>query len=361
MSERGEGQKGGQDEAALWAARFARASQVLSRLGPQHIGQSAKQEIARIGKARLYRYDGVNGGTQTGQPVLIVHGLVGRHTIVDLTPDRSVVQDMLARGLDVWVIDWGNPSPAERCLGLADYVATYLRSFVAQLATQTGQTPTLFGLCEGGVFALCFAALFPEKTRALALTITPVDAHADLDDEPGFLNHWVRGMSEAQIEAGVTALGNLPGKAMADAFQAMAPARAVAKWSRDVLMAAQDEETLRRFAAMETWLADRPDHPARLAQDILIGLYKRNDLVAGRMEIGGARVDLSAVTMPVLNIYALRDHIVPPACAAGLGAVVGSSDYTAMPMDAGHVGIFVSERCRGVVGGAVADWLEARC
>ena len=56
------------------------------------------------------------------EPVLICYALVNRPYIVDLQPDRSVVRQLLARGFDVYLIDWGVPSAADRSMTLQDYI-----------------------------------------------------------------------------------------------------------------------------------------------------------------------------------------------------------------------------------------------
>src|SRR3712207_8456622 len=33
----------------------------------------------------------------------------------------------------------------------------------------------LLGICEGGVFTTCYAALYPETVESMVLTITPID------------------------------------------------------------------------------------------------------------------------------------------------------------------------------------------
>ena len=62
---------------------------------------------------------------------------------------------------------------------------------------------------------------------------------------------------------------------------------------------------------MEKWLADRPHHPGAAAKQWLIDLYKENRLAKGTFELGGETVDLKRLTMPVLNVYALQDTIIP--------------------------------------------------
>ena len=46
--------------------------------------------------------------------MLIVYSLIGRHTMTDLQEDRSLVRNLLNQGIDLWVIDWGNASRADR-------------------------------------------------------------------------------------------------------------------------------------------------------------------------------------------------------------------------------------------------------
>jgi polyhydroxyalkanoate synthase len=67
-------------------------------------------------------------------------------------------------------------------------------------------------------------------------------------------------------------------------------------------------------------------------------------LVKGELEIGGKRVDLKKITMPLLNIYATEDHLVPPASSIPLNDLVGSEDKTLYSFPGGHIGIYVSSQ-----------------
>ena len=72
------------------------------------------------------------------------------------------------------------------------------------------------------------------------------------------------------------------------------------------------------------------------------------------------RVDLSNIRMPVLNVYAKDDHIIPPATSRALGPMLGaSSDYTELAFRADMwrlrrrpVAGAVRARCRLVCGKA---------
>ena len=118
--------------------------------------------------------------------MLIVYSLIGRHTMTDLQEDRSLVRNLLKQGVDLWVVDWGNASRADRWLTIDDYVSGYLDDCVTAMCDAAGvDKVNLLGICEGGVFTLAYAALEPDRVQNLVLTITPLDFHADEDDEAG--------------------------------------------------------------------------------------------------------------------------------------------------------------------------------
>lgn len=60
------------------------------------------------------------------------------------------------------------------------------------------------------------------------------------------------------------------------------------------------------------------------------------------------------------DVYALQDHIIPPPCAKALGPLVGTDDYTELPLPGGHVGVYVCGKSQGIVGDTVFDWLIER-
>jgi len=63
---------------------------------------------------------------------------------------------------------------------------------------------------------------------------------------------------------------------------------------------------------------------------------------------------------PVFNIYAIKDHLVPPSASIPLQRLIGSADYTAFASDTGHIGIFVSGRAAQEVPRRIIEWLRAR-
>ncbi len=297
-----------------------------------------------------------------GVPVLICYGLVGRWTMTDLQEDRSLVRNLLNLGIDLYVVDWGNPSRADRYLTLDDYILGYLDGCVAEIAKRAGvQRVNLLGVCEGGVFTTAFAALEPDRVNALILTITPIDFHADTVDDRaghGFINLWTRSISAEDVDRFIDANGNLPGAFMGAIFNQMTPMRSLLKYNLDMLEIVDDETRLLNWFRMEKWIADRPDHPGEAAKQWLKDLYQQNRLVRNEWALNGRQVDLGNIRMPVLNVYAKDDHIIPPATSRALGPKVGSSDYTELALAGGHIGVFVGGRSQGLFAPAVTSFLE---
>ena len=64
--------------------------------------------------------------------------------------------------------------------------------------------------------------------------------------------------------------------------------------------------------------------------------------------------------MPVLNVFAKDDHVIPPKTTQALRKVVDSKDYTEIGLDGGHVGVFVSGKSQGVLGKGIVQWLHER-
>jgi polyhydroxyalkanoate synthase len=294
-------------------------------------------------------------------PVLIVYGMVGRYTMADLQEDRSLVRNLLNRGVDLYVVDWGNPSRADRWLTLDDYIDGYLAECVRFIRERHGlETINLLGICEGGVFTTCYAALHPETVKTLVLTITPIDFHADAREERlgfGFINLWTRSLKPEDIDRLIEAYGNLPGEFMGSVFSMMTPMRTLTKYNLDLIEVMDDKKKLLNFLRMEKWIADRPHHPGEAAKQWLKDLYQDNKLVKGELELGGRKVDLKAITMPVLNVFAKDDHIIPPATTQALRLCVGSKTYQELPLPGGHVGVFVGGKAQGLLGPGIANWL----
>ena len=220
----------------------------------------------------------------------------------------------------------------------------------------------MLGICQGGVFTTCYSALFPHKVRNLALTVTPIDFHGDKKEPQtgvGYMNRWARSMTAQDIDDLVEAYGSAPGSMVGFAFLMMNPVSNLTKYTIDLVDILDDDAKLLGFLRMERWIADRPDHPGEVLRQWLKDLYQDNKLIRNELQLGGRTVDLRNITMPVLNIYATGDTIVPVSCSKGVGSHFGTDDYTEVPVPGGHIGTFVGNKAQKILAPTLADWFKA--
>ncbi|MCB1778382.1 MAG: class III poly(R)-hydroxyalkanoic acid synthase subunit PhaC, partial [Candidatus Competibacteraceae bacterium] len=272
---------------------------------------------------------------------------------MDLQEDRSMIRGLLNAGLDVYLIDWGYPDASDRTLTLADYIYRYMDRCVDILSERHGvDTINLLGVCQGGALSLCFAALYPEKIRNLVTMVTPVD----FNTPDNILSHLIRYID---VDLLVDTFGNLPGQMLNFAFLSLSPFRLAGQKYVDLTDVFDDIQALKNFLRMEKWIFDSPDQAGAAFRQFAKDFFQQNKLIKGEVNIGDRRVNLGNIVMPVLNVYAAQDHLVPPAASKALAECCGSRDYTEFSFQGGHIGIYVSGRAQREVPPAVAAWLLA--
>ena len=122
-------------------------------------------------------------------PLLMVYALINRETMLDLQPGRSVVENILKEGIDLYMIDWGYPTRKDRYLTIDDHVNGYLDNIVDFIRERHGVPKiNLMGICMGGSFCIMYSALHPEKVKNLITTVTP----SNFDHDKGLLNIWMK-------------------------------------------------------------------------------------------------------------------------------------------------------------------------
>jgi polyhydroxyalkanoate synthase len=128
----------------------------------------------------------------------------------------------------------------------------------------------------------------------------------------------------------------------------------------DMIDLIEDKEKLLNFLRMEKWIFDSPGQTRECLRRFLKDCYQENKLVKGELKIGGKTVDLKNITMPLLNIYASADHLVPPSATKPLNDLVGSSDKSLYEFKGGHVGVFVGTKSQKELAPAISQWLHER-
>ncbi len=333
--------------------KLADGLKTLSDLGTLDVGTTPKEAVYQEDKLVLYRYKPITDKINP-TPLLIVYALVNRPYMIDLQPDRSLVKHLLETGQDVYLIDWGYPDRADRYLTLDDYINGYIQRCVKAICRRHDLCKiNLLGICQGGTFSTCYTALNPEKVRNLITMVTPID----FKTPDNLLSHWLQ---KLDVDLLVDTLGNIPGEILNWAFLSLKPFRLTGQKYLDMIDSLGDTEAAKNFLRMEKWIFDSPDQAGEAFRQFIKEFFQKNGLMHGKISIGDQRVDLKNITIPVLNIYATQDHLVPPDSSRALQKCVGTADYTEVPFQGGHIGIYVSGRAQKEVPVTIGKWLEAR-
>ena len=325
------------EEAQKVQKKIMAGMQVLRTLDEVDFGCTEKEEVYREDKLVVYRFRGEREPTAK-TPTLIVYALVNRPYMVDLQEDKSLVRNLLAQGEDVYLIDWGYPDLADRWLTLDDYINGYIRRSVDAVAKKAGvKKINVLGICQGGAFSLCFTAIHPHKVKNLITMVTPVDFHTP----DNMLSNWTRNMD---ADLFVNTIGNVPADLMNWCYLMLKPMRLLQQKYVGMVDILDNKAELENFLRMEKWIFDSPDQAGEAFRQFMRDFYQGNKLVRGGLKLGKHEVDLKNITVPVLNIFAEQDHLVPPDSSRALKGVIGSKDYTQIAFKGGHIGIYVSGR-----------------
>lgn len=340
-------------EIDTYSSRLLRMTEVLLKTNDVALATSPKDLVFQEDKVKLYHLRPMKRPS-CPVPLLITYALVNRETMLDLEEGRSIIRNMLDRGLDIYIIVWGYPSRLDRYLTLDDYIDIYMNDCVDHIREETGlESINLMGVCQGGTFATIYAALYPEKVRNLITMVTPID----FDTDDGLLNIWCRYLD---VDLMVDTLGNIPGDFMNVGFLMLKPFQLMIDKYIGLVDSAEDPASVRNFLRMEKWINDSPDQAGEALRKFVNELYKENRLIKGQLRIGGRKVDLKRIDMPLLNIYAEQDHLVPPSSSEPLGDLVSSTDVTTRSFPVGHIGMYVSSKSQRDLAPTIAEWLIER-
>jgi polyhydroxyalkanoate synthase len=342
------------EQRRIWR-RLLAAPRVLRQARETRVGTTPADVVLTEGTHKLLHYQRETPALYA-QPILLCYALVNRAYILDLQPERSVVQQYLERGFDVYLIDWGVPSDADHVLTLEHYVCGFLkRAATFVLDRHLQRRLHLLGYCMGGTMAALLAALRPELVETLTLLAAPID----FADPGTLLNLWT-GAGHFDVDALIDAYGNCPAWFLQACFLAMNPVGNLVEKNIAFYEQMDDPRSVQNHLALEAWVNDNIPVAGETFREFVRSLYQRNLLVKGELWLGDRRVDLARITCPLLLLTAGKDHLVAPSSTEGIRPHVGSADIQSMEIGAGHVGLVVGTKAHQTLWPAATRWLGER-
>ena len=243
---------------------------------------SAREAVFEKDKLKLYHYKPANNtdlvDKKVSTPLLIVYALVNRPTILDLQQGHSAIAKMLQSGLDVYLIDWGYPDASDKHYDLDYYINQQINACVNHICNSAAiEQVNLLGVCQGGVFSLCYSSLHPQRIKSLVTLVTPIDFQTKADTLSNLVRH-------VDIDLMVNTMGNIPGDMLSNTFLSLRPYNLHLKKYLKLVDATEilDEKSKQRiahFILMERWIFDCPDQAAEAFREFVKGCYQQNLLI----------------------------------------------------------------------------------
>ncbi len=322
-----------------WTARLKNLAEIAARPRPP-VGTTPADAVHAENKWKLLRYRR-SSPALFATPILLVPSLINRHYVLDLLPGKSLAEWLVARGHDVFVIDWGTPGDEDRFVTFDDVCDRAIaRALRKTAAYGTRGKAHLLGYCLGGLLTVIHAAARPERVASLLTLAAPVKFGAD----DGLLSAWTRTPS-FDLDALVDATGNVPWPLMQAAFNMLRPTLNLSK-AVQLVDRAWNDEFLDGFFALETWGNDNVSFPGECFREYIRAHYRNDELARGVFHLSGRPARLEDVRAPLLAVTFEHDTIVPKASATPLVERAGSLDKTHLHLPGGHVGAVVSSAAK---------------
>ncbi len=294
-------------------------------------------------------------------PLLIVPPWINKFYILDLTPEKSFIKWCVDQGLTVFVISWVNPDARQSAKSFQEYMTEGPLAALDVIEQVTGESKVhAAGYCVGGTLLAITLAYLAAKKQQRAVSATMFAAQVDFT-YAGDLLVFVDEERIKALEDHMKEQGYLEASRMATAFNMLR--------SNDLIWPYVVNNYLRGKKPFPFdilyWNSDATRMPAANHSFYLRNCYLENNLARGNMEIGGVKLDLGKVKVPVYNLATREDHIAPAK------SVLEGSNYFGGPVKfvlagSGHIAGVVNSPAKtkyqywtaaGAPGGDLEGWL----
>jgi polyhydroxyalkanoate synthase len=240
-------------------------------------------------------------------PLLFCPPWINKFYIMDLAPDKSLIEWAVQHDHHCFVLSYRNPDESMRDLGFADYLHLGLMEAVRVIRKITGaQTVNSVSLCLGGTLsaiALAREAAADEHSLGAA---TFLNTNTDFS-VPGVLGLFTDESTIAGLEKQMDQTGYLEGEDMAHVFDVLRANDLVFQYVANNWLLGKEPPAF----DLLVWNGDSTRMPAKMHSEYLRSCYLNNEFSQGAYTIDGYTLNPKSVEVETYVVAAINDHIVP--------------------------------------------------
>jgi polyhydroxyalkanoate synthase subunit PhaC len=271
----------------------------------EDVAASAGSVIFRNEMFELMQYEPTTE-TVHERPFLYVFSQVNRFYLGDLTPDRSLFQELLAEGIRVFAVSWRNPTTEQREWNLDTYAEAVITA-IDCMREITGQSQVnVMGLCAGGITTSAALGLLNargiDSVHSQSLFVNILDNRTEDSDFGLFVSERSIQMQKSRVQA----KGIFDEKDVFEMFAMLTPEESVMAFFRDNWLLGKPPP----IHPLLFWSMDYTRVTAGLQCDYL-DLAWENRLAEGDLIVAGLPVDLSKIAYDTYIMAGSTDHITP--------------------------------------------------
>ena len=242
------------------------------------------------------------------RPLLIFPPWINKFYILDLKPENSFIRWAVAQGYTVFVVSWVNPDKRLAKKTFENYMHEGIFAAVDAVQAATGQqSVNAIGYCIGGTLLSATLAYMAAKGDTRINAATFFAAQTDFT-EAGDLQIFIDDAQLEALEQQMSAAGGvLEGSKMATTFNMLRANDLIWSFVVNNYLLGKDPIPF----DLLYWNSDTTRMPEATHLFYLREFYKNNALARGKMELGGVKLDLGKIKIPVYLQSAKDDHIAP--------------------------------------------------
>ncbi len=241
-----------------------------------------------------------------GTPLLYVFSQVNRFYLGDLTPDRSLFQQLIKDGNTVFAISWRNPGPEHRDWNFDTYAGGVIQAVEIIRAIMAVPKVDLMGVCAGGLTTAVAAGVLQARgddwINTLSLHINVIDSRPEDSDFGLFVSpRSVRAQKQM-----VRMKGRYDEKNVYEMFARLRLEENIMSFYRSNYLLGESPPV----HPLLFWSIDYTRVPSGFFGQLL-DLSVENKLAKSELMVMGQRLDLGDIKYPVYLMAGSTDHITP--------------------------------------------------